>query len=133
MLFFVQWRKESCFICKKNHGKQDSLNKIKEVTAMMANEAFSSKDFKSPQDRFKYPLSNFSSMISIYTGLCILHKMRHQLGLEAMMEYMDTYIQAMEEKNPILKAAVGQAVTVVSVERIYDEACRKNKNNDGVF
>ena len=96
---------------------------------MMSNEAFRSEECASPQDRFKYPLSNFSSMISIYTGLCILRKMRYQLGLEAMMEYMDTYIHAMEEKNPILKTAVGQAVTVISVERIYDEACGRNKKD----
>ncbi len=62
-----------------------------------------------------------SNIVVIYTALKILRMMQSQLGLEAMLEYHQKYLQAVEEKNPMLKHVVNRALSLVSVEKIYKE------------
>ena len=43
--------------------------------------------------------------VATYTVLCILKKMRDQMGLEAMIEYLEKYLETIETYNPKLKMA----------------------------
>ena len=61
-------------------------------------------------------------IIPIYIGLSVLNKMKLELGLEAMLEYMNKYLQIVDEYNPKLQYAVSQALKMISVEKIYHEA-----------
>ncbi len=63
--------------------------------------------------------------IAVYTQLSILLKMRQELGLEAMLEYLDAYIRIIEQNNPELKRAVEKALALVSVRRMYRQAFPK--------
>ncbi len=69
-------------------------------------------------------LMNPGNMIAVYTVLGILKEMRRQLGLEAMLEYMDRYVSAIEDRNPELKQAVTKAITMMKVEKMYREAMK---------
>ena len=60
--------------------------------------------------------------VAVYTAFSILNEMKNELGLEAMLEYMGKYRHIVENYNPKIKSAVGQAMTLMSVERIYNEA-----------
>ena len=60
--------------------------------------------------------------VAVYTVLSILVKMEHTLGLEAMLEYIETYLCVIEQHNPHLKYAVSRALQMISVEKIYKEA-----------
>ena len=70
--------------------------------------------------------------IAIFTTLTILLKMREQLGLEAMLEYMEFYILTIEEHNPRFKGAVARAIELMNVEKIYGAMCPKKilENDD---
>lgn len=63
--------------------------------------------------------------IAVYTKLSILIKMRQELGLEAMLEYLDMYVNSIEANNPELKRAVTKALTLISVRQIYSQAFPK--------
>ena len=65
-------------------------------------------------------LSN-SNIIAIYTILSILLKMRDQLGLEAMLEYVQNYLRILETHNPRFKMAVSKAITLINVEKVYKD------------
>ena len=67
-----------------------------------------------------------SNIVVIYTALRILSVMRKQLGLEVMLEYHQKYLQAVEEKNPMLKHVVGRALSLINVEKIYKESLQDN-------
>ena len=60
--------------------------------------------------------------VAIYTVLSILFRMRQELGLEAMLEFMGKYRQTVEEHNPKIKNAVSQALSIISVQKIFKEA-----------
>ena len=66
--------------------------------------------------------------IPVYTVLTILKKMKEELGLEAMLEYMQTYVSTIERYNPELKMAVTKAVSMMSMGRVYENACREKKS-----
>ena len=60
--------------------------------------------------------------VAVYSAFSILNEMRKELGLEAMLEYMGRYRRIVESYNPKMKSAVGQALTLMSVKKIYHEA-----------
>ncbi len=62
--------------------------------------------------------------IAVYTVLRILWRMRKQLGLEAMLEYLEKYMAAIENHNPQLENAVHEALSLLDVERMYKEAVK---------
>jgi hypothetical protein len=64
--------------------------------------------------------------VSIYTVLAILDQMKGSLGLEAMMEYMETYKKTIEMNDPRLRLAVNKAMEVINVEDMYTQACGDN-------
>lgn len=61
-----------------------------------------------------------------YIILKVLLRMKNRLGMEAMLEYMASYAQSIEEHNSHLRSAVEEAVELISVEKLYREAT-KNK------
>ena len=68
-----------------------------------------------------------NSTIAIYTILSILIKMQDELGLEAMLEYIDEYLRTIEKDNPRIKYAVSRALQLISLEKIYKEAVHEKK------
>ena len=67
------------------------------------------------------------NIIVIYTMLSILVKMKEQLGLEAMLEYMNKYLSIMGEGNPKMQSAVHYALALMSVEKMYHDALQNQK------
>lgn len=76
-------------------------------------------------------LDQFS--VSTYTMLKILDKMRQELGLEAMIEYLSMYLETIEMHNSKLKMAVNEALKVYSTATIYKEAtkCKEKRGLSG--
>ena len=60
--------------------------------------------------------------VPVYTVLKILLKMKKELGLEVMLDYMDYYLKIIEAHNPDVKKAVEDALAMINVEKIYKEA-----------
>jgi len=75
----------------------------------------------------KIPAFSPATTIGIYTVLTILAVMKQQLGLEAMLDYIDKYLYLIEQHNPQIKHAVQRALTLVSIEGIYNDAMRATK------
>lgn len=73
-------------------------------------------------DTAKNILFRSANIVIIYTALSILLAMQKQLGLGAMLEYHHKYLQIIEKKNPVLKHVVCRALSLVNVEKIYNEA-----------
>ena len=81
--------------------------------------------FKSnPQSRSSRPHNPCFSpqnLIVVFTVLSLLIRMKEKLGFEAMLEYMAYYLRIVGTKNPSIQAAVGRALDVVDIERIYED------------
>ncbi|MGE0267567.1 MAG: hypothetical protein AB7S78_03795 [Candidatus Omnitrophota bacterium] len=91
----------------------------------MNNEQFDHQAERSPKHshhQFPHHITKINESIAVYTVLSILVKMRHQLGLEAMMEYLDHYLRVIEQHNPKLKYAVSRALTMMNIQKMYDQA-----------
>ena len=76
------------------------------------------------------PFLTPENTIAIFTTLSILLKMKEQLGLEAMMEYMEFYILTVEQYNPRFKGAVEQAVSLMNIGKIYGAMCLNRPPQD---
>jgi hypothetical protein len=59
--------------------------------------------------------------VAFYTFLSILLKMKNELGLEAMLEYMGKYLRTIDSHNPKIALAVGKALTLIPVDIIFNE------------
>lgn len=79
----------------------------------------------SPQ--FSTPLFKSNNLVTIYTVFRILTAMRRQLGLEAMLEYIERSTSVLEHENPRLKSTVTQALTFMNVEKIYKDTVRTDE------
>ncbi|MBP9854366.1 MAG: hypothetical protein KBD53_05825 [Candidatus Omnitrophica bacterium] len=76
-------------------------------------------------ERFPNQTRNVQESIAVYTVLTILIKMREQLGLEAMLEYLQEYANVIERNNPKLKDAVLRALKIINVKKMYGDALRQ--------
>ncbi|HPN56598.1 MAG TPA: hypothetical protein PLD92_07100 [Candidatus Omnitrophota bacterium] len=83
------------------------------------------KPFNIPQ---VLPLLKQENIVAIYVVLLVLKKMRMELGLEPMHEYMDAYINIIERHNHRLKRVVAQLLTVLNVDKIYRD-CIDHENS----
>lgn len=79
------------------------------------------KEKKAP--KFHNILTTPENSIAIYTVLSILRKMKNELSLEAMIEYIDQYLLVVERHNPKVKQAVHKALSLMSVQEMYRKAC----------
>ncbi len=77
-----------------------------------------------------FPFKDQDFTITLYTMFLIFKKMRHELGLEAMLEYMDYYQTIIEHYNPLFQQAVRQALDRVSVHKIYANAVKRRGMDD---
>ena len=67
-------------------------------------------------------LTSSHNTVAIYTVLTILMKMKAELGLEAMLEYIGKYLETIENIHPDMMAAVAKALSMMSIDKIYKEA-----------
>ena len=84
----------------------------------------SESNAKIPHQPFPNIFTSSTNSIAIYTVLCILRRMKQEVGLEAMLEYLDKYLGTIETHNPRLKHAVAKALGLMSVEKMYREAMK---------
>ena len=66
--------------------------------------------------------------IAVYTALSVLILMRKELGLEAMVGYMESYRRIFELTFPSIKLAVNKAVSLVDVIKLYNEAMAREQS-----
>ena len=71
------------------------------------------------------PHASISNTLAIYTVLKTLRKMKQELGLEAMLEYCESYTGNLEAHNPHLKCAVAVALEFMDVKKLYREVCER--------
>ncbi|MBU0682881.1 MAG: hypothetical protein KJ864_01130 [Candidatus Omnitrophica bacterium] len=64
--------------------------------------------------------------ITIYTVIRILFKMKSNLGLEAMLQYMEKYQDTIEKNNPQLQETVSKAVLHLNVLQMYKEGIQSD-------
>lgn len=98
-------------------------NESEEREKMNPNER-SESNAKIPRQLFSNIFTNSNNSIAIYTVLCILRRMKREVGLEAMLEYLDKYLGTIETHNPQLKQAVAEALGMMDVTRLYKEAMK---------
>lgn len=67
-------------------------------------------------------------LVSFYTLLKILMKMKKELGLEAMLEYMAKFIEAIDSHNPKLSQAVSKTLEHIQTGVFYDELGKYSKD-----
>jgi hypothetical protein len=67
--------------------------------------------------------------VAFYTFVSILLKMKKELGLEAMLEYMVKYLTMIDSHNPKVAVAVGKALNVLPVDLIFNELTKYDKPN----
>ena len=84
----------------------------------------SESNAKTPRQPFPNIFTSSANSIAIYTILCILRRMKREIGLEAMLEYLDKYLETTETHNARLKLAVAKALWMMSVEKMYREAMK---------
>ena len=84
----------------------------------------SESNAKIPRQPFPNIFTSPNNSIAIYTVLCILRRMKQEVGLEAMLEYLDKYLGTSETHNPQVKQAVAKALGMMSVEKMYREAMK---------
>jgi len=74
------------------------------------------------------PLLKQENIIATYTVLKVLNKMQAELGIEAMHEYKDVYLEMIEKHNLKLKVVVEQLLEELNVEKIYHDCFENEKN-----
>jgi hypothetical protein len=69
-------------------------------------------------------------IVAFYTLLTVLTKMKKELGLEAMLEYMALYLKEIDSHNPKLAMAVAKTLELIPIEVFYHELGRNSKDKD---
>ena len=57
--------------------------------------------------------------VAFFTLLSILLKMKQEVGLESMLEFMTEYRGVIAQFNPKIRSAVDEALLSIPVEKIY--------------
>lgn len=68
-------------------------------------------------------------MTAFYTLMFILLKIRKEQGLEAMLEYMTTFVAVVDSHNPQLSQAVAQTLKHTSTGVIYEQLGKAPKQD----
>ena len=82
------------------------------------------KENNDPHSSVQNPVPSFFSndkLVTVYTVLAILKTIKEDLSLEAMLEYLEKYLSAIETYNPRFKLAVKKALSLVDIEKIYKD------------
>ena len=75
-----------------------------------------------PPNPARPPFLSPDNIIAVYTTLVLLRRMRRQLGMEAMLEYMDAYLTMIEKTNPRLRKVVALILSSMNLDAMYKEA-----------
>ena len=90
--------------------------------------------FQSNANRKTPPLYAFlfppQHIVAFYTLLTVLVKMKKELGLEAMLEYMAMYLKEIDSHNPKLSIAVAKTLENIPIEVFYHELGKYSKSKD---
>ena len=73
------------------------------------------------------PLLDHDNTMAIYTVLRILMRLKDQLGIEAMLEYIKQYLALIDRNNPEIDGAVSYVLSRLSVEKLYGDAMHGTK------
>lgn len=87
---------------------------------MLKNENSNSDPRKIDSKASENFLSN-SNLVALYTTLMVLNRIKAEIGLEAMLEYLDKYLLTIETHNPRFKSAVLKALSLINIEKIYKD------------
>jgi|CXWL01.1.fsa_nt_gi hypothetical protein len=79
---------------------------------------------------FKNPFFPPEHIVAFYTLLTVLTKMKKELGLEAMLEYMALYLKEIDSHNPKLAMAVAKTLELIPIEVFYHELGKDYKDQD---
>ena len=69
-------------------------------------------------------------IVAFYTVLTVLVKMKKELGLEAMLEYMAMYLNEIDSHNPKLSIAVAKTLENIPIEVFYHELGKYSKDKN---
>ncbi len=72
----------------------------------------------SKRNSFLFPPEH---IVAFYTLLAVLLKMKKDLGLEAMLEYMALYLKVIDSHNPKITMAVTKTLEIIPIEVLYHE------------
>jgi hypothetical protein len=72
--------------------------------------------------------SEISKLVEVYSVVAILRDMRNELGLEAMSEFLDLYVMAIEKKNPDLKNVLHEALSEHAINHFYQVVVQHEKD-----
>ncbi len=73
------------------------------------------------------PIFLKNNAVALYTMLAILTRLKLEVGLEAMLEYIEHYQRLIERHNPDFRDAVAGALVLMDVEKMYRDIT-KNEN-----
>ena len=63
-----------------------------------------------------------NNLITVYIVLFVLRRMRARLGLEATLEFAESYMKKMERENQRLRQLAYKALEDVDIEKMYKDA-----------
>lgn len=66
--------------------------------------------------------------LTVYIVMRMLKLIRHQMGLEAMLEYIDKYIEKNENRHPPFSQAFSLAMRKQKLETVYENTVKYQKD-----
>jgi hypothetical protein len=69
-----------------------------------------------------------NKVVEVYSVVAILRNMRNELGLEAMSEFLDLYVMAIEKQNPDLKKILHEALSEHAIDHFYQAVVQHEKD-----
>ncbi|NTV30043.1 MAG: hypothetical protein HGA80_08200 [Candidatus Omnitrophica bacterium] len=66
-------------------------------------------------------------LIVIYTVLLVLRHMRDRLGIEAMVQFLDSYTRTIERIEPDVKKAVNEELMERALQDLHETVCGYEK------
>ena len=75
------------------------------------------------------PLGNANYTLTIYIVMRILKLIRNQMGLEAMLEYVDKFVEKNENRHPQFPKAFSLAMNNQKLETIYENTVHYTKDS----
>jgi len=83
-----------------------------------------------PSLKNKEKMLSFNQYLNIYIVFRILEKMKREVGLGAMLQYLNKYINTFESNYPRNKTSVSEILDFVDIEEMYKESVDNNMNRN---
>ena len=68
--------------------------------------------------------------IAVYTTMRTLRAIRNQLGLEAMLEFIERYTAAIETVEPLVAETAAEVLAEYQIEKVYQGVLDFKKGGD---